>query len=58
MAIAFKRGDTVKQVLPVLQGTVVESKVIEDDICFLVSYVGADGESHERWFKESELEAV
>jgi hypothetical protein len=58
MANTFKIGDTVKQVVPVVQGVVLEKKFIEDDICYRVEFTDAAGDKHERWFKESELEGV
>ena len=57
MAIKFKRGDSVTQVVtaPII-GTVTAANIVDDDVSFLVAYVGADGESHERFFKEDEIE--
>lgn len=57
MANIFKLGDTVKQKVPVIQGTVLKKEFIDDDICYLVQYT-ENGESLTRFFKESELEAV
>lgn len=57
MANIFKLGDTVKQKVPVIQGTVLKKEFIDDDICYLVQYP-ENGESLTRFFKESELEAV
>lgn len=56
MAAKFKRGALVSQIVPVIEGSVTEIKFVEDDICYLVAFVGTDGEEHTRWFKESELE--
>ncbi len=58
MANLFIIGQEVKQVVPVIQGTIKEKKFIENDICYLVMYTDGAGESHERWFKEAELTGV
>ena len=58
MALKFKRGETVKQVAPIVQGTVTETRVIGDELMVFVEYTDANGEKHERPFSEEELEAV
>lgn len=58
MAIKFKRGETVKQITPIVQGTVTETRVIGDELMVFVEYTDAAGEKHERAFSEDELEAV
>ena len=58
MALKFKRGETVKQVAPIVQGTVTETRVIGDELMVFVSYTDAAGVEHERPFSEDELEAV
>lgn len=58
MANIFKIGDSVQLVQPVITGAITQKQFIGDDICYHVEYTDAAGETHDRWFKESELEAV
>ncbi len=58
MALKFKRGDTVKQLTPIVQGTVTETRVIGDELMVFVTYTDANGVTHERPFSEDELDAV
>lgn len=57
MALSFKKGDTVRQVIPTITGVVVDVAVIDADVQFLVEYTGVDGMSHQRYFKETEISA-
>lgn len=56
MAIAFKKGDVVRQVVPVIEGKVVDVAIVDGDVQFCVEYTGADGEPHQRFFTEAEIE--
>lgn len=58
MAIKFKRGEAVKQIMPIISGTVTETRVIGDELMVFVEYTDAAGVEHERPFSEDELEAV
>jgi hypothetical protein len=58
MPTAFKKGDSVRQVVNPIEGEVVDLAIVDGDVQFLVSYVGADGEQHQRYFTEAELQAV
>ena len=58
MALKFKRGETVKQLTPIVQGIVTETRVIGDELMVFVEYTDANGEKHERPFSENELESV
>lgn len=58
MANIFNIGDTVKQVTPVVQGVIDGKQFIGNDICYHITWTDANGETQERWFKESELEGV
>jgi hypothetical protein len=58
--MAFKQDQGVRLIQPVIEGPVNDIRYNKDDSAleYLVGYVGQDGENHERWFAESELEAV
>lgn len=57
--LKFKKGDTVTQAVTPISGTVSRIIVVDDDeVQYMVAYTGADGEQHERPFKEDEIEAV
>ena len=53
-------GQTARLVQPVVQGEVIDTRFNKDagKLEHLLSYTDADGETHERWFIETELEAV
>ena len=53
MTIKFKKGDAVRQVTPApLEGTIVQSAIVDDEIKFLVQM--PDDSQH--WFREEEIE--
>lgn len=56
MPIAFKPGDSVKQKVKVIEGTVVGPEIVDGDVQFRVTFTGEDGEPHERVFKEDQIE--
>lgn len=58
MSIKFKTGAEVRQVVPVITGTVVNAAIVDGDIVFEVAYIGTDGEAHSRFFGEDEIEAA
>jgi hypothetical protein len=58
MPVSHKVGAKVRQVVPVIEGEVVDMKLVDGEVQFEVSYIGADGEAHSRFFSESEIEAV
>jgi hypothetical protein len=58
MPIAFKKGAKVRQIVPVIEGEVVDVKIVDGDVQFEVAYTGADGEPHARYFTEDEIEAA
>lgn len=57
MALAFQKGDQVRQVVPVIAGQVLDMQIIDGDVQYLVEYV-EDGETKQRWFKETEIAAA
>jgi hypothetical protein len=57
MAIKFKRGDKVTQVVKPISGEVVNVQVVDGDhLQFEVAFVGEDGEPHAKWFREDEVD--
>ena len=58
MATAFKKGDNVKVNTVTPQGPVQALRMDEDGTVFyLIEWISAAGETHQRWFAESELVA-
>jgi hypothetical protein len=58
MAQAFKKGDTVKQIVPIIQGQVITLGIIDDEVQFLVEWTNAEGHVEQRYFKEEEIEVA
>ena len=58
MALAFKKGDSVRQVVPAVQGIVTGMQIIGDEVQYLVQWTGLDGETVERAFTETQIEAA
>lgn len=58
MAMAFKKGDRVRQVVPTIEGEVVGVKIVDDEVQFEVAYTDPQGEQHSRFFRESEIEGA
>lgn len=58
--MALAKGTRVRVKAPVLEGEI--SRRAFDDVAdhfrYLVPYTGADGEQHEGWFTEEQLETV
>jgi hypothetical protein len=55
----YKKGDQVKLKAVVPSGPVAALKMDEDgNVSYLLQWVDAKGVMQERWFAESELEAV
>ena len=57
MSIAHKKGAKVRQVVPAIQGEVVEIQIVDDEVQYRVDYIDGAGESHSRFFKDGEIEA-
>lgn len=53
-------GQQARLIQPVIQGVVLDTRYNKDarQLEHLVSYTDSSGESHERWFIETELEGV
>jgi uncharacterized protein YodC (DUF2158 family) len=59
MATKFKKSETVRVKVVVPQGPVIALRMNEDgEFFYLVEWTDADGVKQQRWFEESELEAV
>ena len=58
MAAKFKIGDEVKQIVPVIQGTVVERIITGDNDVFKVAWTNSEGETVESYIKEDDLELI
>ena len=55
----FKIEEEVVQIITKpIQGKVLQRGIDGDDDIFLVGWIDADGELHERWFREDEIQAV
>jgi len=53
-------GDNAKMIQPVVTGIVIDTRYNKDakQLEHLLEFVGEDGEAHQRWFLESQLEAA
>ena len=59
MATKFKKNEAVRLKSVVPSGPVVALRMNEDgEFFYLVEWTDADGVKQQRWFEESELEAV
>lgn len=58
MAMKFKIGAAVRQVVPSVEGMVVGKLLLGDDVHYRVRWMDAAGNAHERAFSEEELEAA
>lgn len=54
------KGQTARQIVPVIQGVCVGKRFNEDTDAFecLIDYTNKDGQPEQRWFAEAELEPV
>lgn len=58
MALSFKRGDTVRQIVPApIVGTVAELAVSGDSVIARVEWTDEQGQHQTRWFEEAQIEA-
>lgn len=55
----FKKGSTVRQIVPVIEGKVSSTRFNEEQqqLEYHVDYKDAGGHPHSRWFFENQLEA-
>jgi hypothetical protein len=58
--MSIPKGSKVDQVVEVITGTVVKTQFNEsyDELEYLVEYTNAAGESHNKWFLESQIKVV
>ena len=56
----FKKGDAVRQVVPVIEGVVESFQVDQEtgELQLLVSWPTPEGDTQSKYFLDSELEAV
>lgn len=52
----YKKGDVVKQVVPVISGAIVTLAIVDDEVQYLVEWTTESGSVEQRYFKESEIE--
>lgn len=52
------KGTPVRLVQPAIQGEIIGPETNGEQFGYRVSYTGADGEAHERFFAVSQLEVV
>lgn len=55
---AFKANDSVRLIQPVIQGTVLNRNIVDDEDCYMVAWTDENGVEQVRNFKESQLEAA
>jgi hypothetical protein len=58
MALPFKPGDSVKQNVRIIEGTVSGLEIVDSEVQYKVQYTGEDGQPHERLFKEEDITKV
>lgn len=59
MASIFTKNQEVRLKAPAVQGPVTNFRMNDEgEIMCFVTWTDADGVSHQRWFKESDLEAA
>lgn len=56
MALTFKIGQQVKQVVPVIAGKVVDASIIDGEVHYLVEWTDAEGNPQSRTFSEDQIE--
>lgn len=55
----FKRGDIVKVITPIISGTIEKRIIDEEDMeLYSITWTDSEGNTHERFFKEEELELI
>lgn len=58
MALKFKSGDDVRQIIHPIEGKIVGKAIVDDDVQYLVEWTDKDGERCQRYFREEEIEGV
>jgi len=59
MATKFAKDQAVRVKAVIPQGPVQKLRMTEDgEFFYLIQWTDAEGVTHQRWFKEEELEAV
>lgn len=60
MAVKFKVGDPVQQIITPIQGEVIDYQLNKDtgEISYLIEYTNEQGETASRHFDENQIEKV
>jgi hypothetical protein len=58
MSIKFKLGTAVRQIVPVITGTVTDLAIVDGAVNYRVDSVDAAGVESSRFFAEHQIEAV
>lgn len=59
MAVLFKKGDIVRLAVNPPQGTVIDFSIDgSGDISYVMQWTNEQGETHQRQFREDELQKV
>jgi uncharacterized protein YodC (DUF2158 family) len=57
MPMAFKVGQTVKQVVPVIEGPIMSVAIVNNEVAYEVAWTDATGD-HTRFFTEEQIALV
>lgn len=56
---AFKKGDRVRYIPPVIEGTIVQAGVTDDaQLMLLVDTIDASGQHQQHWLRPEQLQAA
>lgn len=58
MALKFTVGKEVRQIVPVIQGSILKASVEGGELMYLVEYADQNSQLQRKWFKEDEIEEV
>jgi hypothetical protein len=54
----LKKQTPVRQIVRPIEGIIADQALHDGELRYLVEYTGDDGETHQRWFEQSEVEEV
>lgn len=58
MAMKFKKGDVVRQVVRPIEGAITDATIADVEVIFKVEWTDDKGDHRARYFKEDEIEVV